>query len=139
MIVLGVDPGLAHGGVCAARLHAAGETIIALAITETEKSDRKRGTLASDDDTARCRLLHQQISRFLARLEARPKAICVEAASWPRNAGASAKTGMARGILASFAEQLGVPIVQVSPQEAKKVLCGKRDASKLEVDRKSVV
>jgi Holliday junction resolvasome RuvABC endonuclease subunit len=42
---------------------------------------------------------------------------------------------MCWGVMAVLAEQQNIPILQLSPQEVKKSLCGARDASKEDVRR----
>ncbi len=40
---------------------------------------------------------------------------------------------MAFGVIAAVAQRHGLPVVQASPQQVKKALCGRRDASKMDV------
>lgn len=57
--------------------------------------------------------------------------IAVEAISWPRNASATSKIGMAWGVVSSICGHL--KFIPIAPVEAKKFLTGNRKASKEEM------
>lgn len=82
-------------------------------VARTEKANCKLDVRASDDNARRARELARAL--HLAVAEHGPLANAAEAQFWPRNAGATAKVGMARGVLAAVAEQHGLPLVQASP------------------------
>lgn len=65
-----------------------------------------------------------------------PGAICAESMSFPRFASAAAKMAMAWGGLVTT--WYAPPICQASPQEIKRALCGRADASKLDVEQAQV-
>ena len=60
--------------------------------------------------------------------------IVVEAMSWPRNAASAIKMSMAWGALAPILLGLQVPVIEVGPQEIKKVVASSRSATKKEVE-----
>ena len=97
----------------------------------TEKSAKKREVRASDDNLNRARKIHEALRELLTRHKI--GVICAETMSFPRNAGAAAKVAMCWGVIASLTQETGIPIVQASPQEIKKVLCGVASASKEDV------
>jgi len=104
-----------------------------MGIFSTEQSDKKRHVLACDDNLRRV----GEIALFIdekIRINS-VKIICSEAISYPRNAGAAAKVALCFGAIGCIAKLTNTPIVQASPQEVKKRLCGKKDASKEDVER----
>jgi Holliday junction resolvasome RuvABC endonuclease subunit len=113
-------------------LSSEGETLIEAGILRTEKSDKKRVVLASDDNQRRARELAERLDTLVHQHHV--AAVCCESMSFPRNASAAAKVAMVWGIIATLSYQGRFPVVQASPQEIKKVLCGKKDASKEEVE-----
>jgi crossover junction endodeoxyribonuclease RuvC len=136
-LVLGVDPGLSSLGYAIVDLKA--DSVVSLGVVRTKKSDKKRKVLASDDNLRRAREVHKALLAAMGATEPLNgdfdvAAICVESMSFPRNSSTAAKIALSWGILASIAEQFGLPIVQASPQEIKKKLCGHADASKEEVE-----
>lgn len=128
--VIGVDPGFASIGYAVVRIEPEFEVVEALGVIRTEKSDAKRNVMASDDNLRRAREIYEAVRGILTPS---PFAICAETMSFPRNSGAAAKVAMCWGVIASLSAEKGIPVVQASPQEIKKVLCGARGASKEEV------
>ena len=109
------------------------EMVLELAVIRTEPSSKKRGVRATDDNVERARLLARELD---ARLFAEtPAAICVEAQSWPRNASAAIKVGIAWGVIVSASEAWGIPMLQVTPMGLKKAVTGSKTATKQEVQR----
>jgi crossover junction endodeoxyribonuclease RuvC len=131
MIVLGIDPGFASLGMAAVDVTADSERIVELAVVRTEKSHRKLEVRASDDNVRRAVQLTKGLCRFVDKHN--PVAIAVEAQSWPRNAGSSAKVGIAWGVVAATASWYGLAVVQTSPQALKKAVCGPKTATKEDV------
>ena len=128
--ILGVDPGFASLGVCEVFLYPQDECPGKCAVIRTEKSAKKRGVRASDDNLRRI----VEISRELRPwFQSGLIAVCAEAQSWPRNSMSCAKVGMAWGVVGTLADEFGVPILQATPQEIKKCLTGKKSATKKEV------
>ncbi len=130
--LLGLDPGFANMGWAVIEIASWGEKLIETGVLRTEKSDKKRQVLASDDNLRRGREVAETLMGVLKRHHI--SAICAESMSFPRNAGAAAKMAMCWGVVATLSAQSNLPVVQASPQEIKKCLCGKKDASKEEVE-----
>lgn len=130
MFVLGIDPGFATLGLAIVDV-AAAVTVARTWVFRTEKSPRKHAVRASDDNVRRAREIAEELRATIRTY--RPAAIATEGQSWPRNAGASAKVGIAWGVLAAVADAHQLPMVQASPQQIKRVLCGVKTATKEQV------
>lgn len=129
MMVLGVDGGLASFGWALVEIQD-DVRLKECGVIKTEKSNRKRNVLASDDNVDRARI----IAKFLRGLATVPcVAICAEAMSFPRSSSVAGKMSIAWGVLIGFAVQHDIPIAQASPQQIKKSVCGDKTASKLDV------
>ena len=131
VFVLGIDPGFASIGCAVFQLTTETEVPVLLEVVRTSKSSAKRNVRASDDNLDRAREIAAEFQRIIAAYDIR--LICAETMSFPRNASAAAKMAICWGVIAALAHQHGIPVVQASPQEVKKALCGKKDASKEEV------
>lgn len=131
IFLLGIDPGFANLGYSILELTASWKKLQVAGVLCTEKSDKKRKVLAADDNVRRAR----QIAAVLENLVQTNSVsvICAESMSFPRNASAAAKMAMSWGIIASITERLRLPLLQVSPQELKMAVCGKKSATKEEV------
>jgi len=128
-VVLGLDPGFACVGYALVDLPATdGETLLSLGVFRTEKSSKKLKVFASDDNVRRSR----EIYMFLRDLVApgAVSAICAETMSFPRNASIAAKMSLCWGVIAALSVQFNLPIVQVSPQQLKKVVTGSKTSDK---------
>lgn len=133
VFILGADPGLASFGISVAKLLRDGEEFVETDVTRTEKSAKKKGVKAADDNFHRGQIISKMLHGLVKQYQ--PMAIAAEAASWPRNAGASAKLAMSWGILIDLCYVHRLPMVQASPQEIKKRLCDNKSASKEDVRR----
>lgn len=131
MIALGVDPGFAAVGLSAVELSPSSEKLMRCWVFRTEPSEKKREVRASEDSARRTRELAEVYERAIGVY--RPTVICAETMSWPRNAGAVAKVALSWGALCAVLQRHNLPLVQASPQEVKKALCGRKDASKEDV------
>lgn len=129
--VLGIDPGFASVGCAILKLTPQGEVPILMEVIRTEKSAAKRNVRASDDNLERAKEIVTHLRRLVTTFDVR--IICAETMSFPRNASAAAKMAICWGLLAAVASEHGIPVVQASPQEIKKAVCGRKDASKEDV------
>lgn len=128
--ILGVDPGFSALGVAEVFINSEDDRPGQCAVIRTEKSVKKRGVRASDDNLRRI----VEISRELRPwFQAGLIAVCAESQSWPRNSMSCAKVGMAWGVVGTLADEYGVPILQATPQEIKKYMTGKKSATKKQV------
>lgn len=128
--LLGLDPGFANIGWAVLELGPTNK-LVACGVFRTEKSDKKRQVGASDDNLRRSREITAEFQRLIERFSV--SAICAESMSFPRNASAAAKVAMCWGIVGALTHLRQLPLVQASPQEIKKQLCGRKDASKEDI------
>lgn len=134
MKVLGIDPGFASCGYALIHVGTTGETVVELGVLRTEKSAAKRQVLATDDNVRRTR----ELARPLTELVQRADVVCAESMSFPRNASAAGKMCLCWGLLVGLVFARDLPLLEASPQEIKKRICGRRDASKEELERELV-
>ncbi len=149
-LVLGLDGGLANVGYAFGSVTTYGGLIVHRAgVIKTKKSDKKSGVRASDDNLRRAREICAQLFGHCAMehrgnrygLTATPGShrsiavhlVCAETMSYPRSASVAAKMSLFWGVLAAMT--MDVPVAQSSPQAIKKSVCGKANASKLDVER----
>lgn len=150
-IVLGVDCGLAKLGYAFVQL---GDkwNVRALGCITTAPATAKAGITASADLARRARNIHVALCNLCVE-NGMPLVICAEAFSYPRvpgkvrgtcprckRSGSSimpkpvAQLGYGWGVLCSLANEMReAPIAQVSPQDIKKALCGRGNATKADV------
>lgn len=131
--ILGLDPGFANLGYSVVELRPNG-TIWALdmGVLHTEKADKKTNVRASDDNSRRSRDLARALTGLISKYDV--SMLCLEAMSFPRNAGAAAKMSRAWGVVDTLSELLDLPMAQATPQEIKKAVVGRKDATKEEVE-----
>jgi len=131
--ILGLDPGFASFGFGIVRLSSSSEKVMTTDVIRTQKSEKKKGVKAADDNFHRGQaisaVLHETVKEW------KPMAIAAEAASWPRNAGAATKVALSWGIIIDLCYIYQLPMVQASPQEIKKALCNNKSATKEDVRR----
>lgn len=111
-----------------------GELVIDVGCIRTEKADKKQKLLAADDN-------HRCVGEIISRLrevhdQYHPFLICAESQQGSKNAHAMQLQGMAWGALSAFSYLVRTPILQVSPQQVKQALCGRKDASKDDIKDK---
>ena len=135
MYILSVDPGFSSVGWALGSINTGGGIdYLGGGVIRTKKSSAK--VLVCDDNAVRAREIVAGIMGVFETIGAHPsklKAIVSEAQSWPRNASVSAKVGMCWGIMCTFSQVCEIPLVQVSPQNLKKSLTGRKSASKQDV------
>ncbi len=129
--VLGVDPGLAHCGLALLSVARTGLPSVRVLRVRTVETKRPKHQSACEATHERALRLHLSLRSFVGPHI--PLAIATEAMSFPRNASASQKMGVAWGVLSAFAASLAVPLLATSPQQIKKRLVGTVSASKEEV------
>lgn len=132
MYVLGFDPGLANFGFAVVAFTRTGLNLDQCGVFTTTPSPKKQRILVSDDSFRRGRQIYQNLAFVVEKYV--PVAVCTEGMSFPQNSIAATKLAIAWGALAGVCEGFGLPVVQVSPQAIKKHLCGRNNASKLDVE-----
>ncbi len=130
MYMLGVDPGFEEMGLSYLHLTKDAEKVVKVWRCHTVANMGKKLT-ASENNVWRAREIH----RFLEIIFRHPiDAVACEAMSFPPNASSAAKVAMVWGLLVSFTEARKIPIVQVTPKELKRIVGGRKDLSKQEVE-----
>lgn len=124
-VVLGVDPGLAHFGISLVDLYPKRPRVLFVDVVATEKEDRKRKVLEADDIVRRGRELATVIRAAFLNFR-RPRAVCVEAMSFPRSSSAAAKLALSWGILVAETDRAGLPMTVASPQRIRDAVLGQR-------------
>lgn len=104
-------------------------------VIRTKKSPKKQRVLVTEDNFARSVEIAEALWQICQRHAVR--AITFESYSMPQKAGKAAivKIGYPYGALALLSVALRAPVVQMTPQQVKKKLCGDRGASKEDVER----
>lgn len=129
-LILGLDPGFANIGF--AMTSTSGSEVKAIGLISTEKSNKKQKVRASDDNALRTREIVRALN--MLKVYGNIVAICAESMSFPRSSSVSAKMALSWGAIIAFAVlNSEIPIVQSTPQEIKRAVCGKKSASKEEV------
>jgi len=131
VFVLGIDPGFASVGICAASIEPDRILVESVAVVRTAPSGKKRHIRAADDNLERARTIAKEIARWVDDWS--PVAICAESMSFPRSSSSAAKMAMCWGTIASIAEAHRLPVLQATPQEIKLAVAGRKTASKEEV------
>lgn len=134
--ILAIDGGKASTGVAVLELtrDAPAGRVLLVEVIRTKKSARKRNIRVADDDSDRARQVFRRLLE-LARAH-RPAVIGVEAVALPFGRVRSSVVsglGRARGLVDALAVVADCGLVEPTPQEVKKVICGRRDASKDDV------
>ena len=132
-IIMGLDIGLAHCGI--AVLDCVGGpnphiTLRAAEVCVTEKRAAKVAVSTTEDNIHRMRKLAAVIAAVYAAHS--PSLVVTESQSWPRNAGATGKIGMAWGAIVGVLPA-STPILDASPQAIKLAVCKSKSATKDEV------
>lgn len=122
MIILGIDPGIARVG---------------FAILESKKSEIKAlsyGLISTDKDTPKAQRLNQIYEDTKEIIDKwQPDVVVLETLIFAKNTKTAMTVSEARGVLLLVAEQMGKTILEITPLEVKKLVCGYGRASKSQV------
>jgi len=124
MIVLGIDPGLAHTGYGVIARH--GGRLVAL-------DGGVIDTPARDPLGARLAAIHLRVTELLDAHE--PDAMALEDLYFGANARSAFAVGQARGVALLAAGQRALPCASYTPQQVKGAVCGSGRAGKAQVQR----
>jgi crossover junction endodeoxyribonuclease RuvC len=132
MQLLCIDPGFASFGYATLVFeHRSSVRVGEFGVVRTAKASKKQHVLSVEDNLRRAHEIAAKARWLVTR--GHTVGICAEAMSFPRSSSVAAKMAMAWGILASLSEATAIPILQASPQEVKKAVCGVKTATKDEV------
>lgn len=131
--LIGLDVALVNTGWAVVHLSADPATpprLVGAGVVTTAKGDGDRELHPTLDATRRGAELHRAILDVFAGAD--PDVVCVEAMSWPRHARATAAMAIAWGALSPLI--MARPfVVARTPQVIKRVVTGKKTATKEEV------
>lgn len=132
--IIGMDLGFRNTGLVAARpSHTdAGYVIDGFTCIKTEKAGKKKPIFVAQDDVQQCQHLFKGVMKFISYYD--PTALAVELpTAGAKGARANRAMGIATGMMASVSCVTGLPVIWVYPTDSKKLVGGKKNASKKEM------
>jgi crossover junction endodeoxyribonuclease RuvC len=124
VIVLGIDPGVAHTGYGVVAQHQGRLLALDGGVVDTAPGlDAGRRLVA----------IHERVGALLD--EHRPDAVALEELYFGANAHSAFAVGQARGVAMLAAGQRGIPCASYTPQQVKSAVCGNGRAAKDQVQR----
>lgn len=124
MFVLGIDPGLSRCGYGAVRQEGAQPVAVVSGVLTTPPAAALELRLAQ---------LYRELRQLLERLV--PEVVVVERVLFQANAKTAMSVGQASGLALAVAGEVGVAVVQYSPNEVKQAVTGWGSAGKMQVQR----
>ncbi|MGI9020515.1 MAG: crossover junction endodeoxyribonuclease RuvC [Solirubrobacterales bacterium] len=124
MVVMGIDPGVAHTGFGVVRVAGGRMTAIDGGVIEAP---------ASESVGERLVRIHDSLSELIGWHE--PVAVALEDLYFGRNVRSAIAVGQARGVAVLAAAQHGVPTHDYTPQAVKMSVCGSGAAVKAQVQQ----
>ena len=134
--VMGLDTGFSHVGWTIANMAKAptageGLTIVAMGHLGTQKSDKKKGVRAADDNFERARTIARRLHSVCEAHK--PQIVCSEAISHVRSNSVMLKIGMCFGVVTMLVSSRDIPFLQATPMDIKKAVADNKQASKEEI------
>jgi Holliday junction resolvasome RuvABC endonuclease subunit len=151
-LVLGIDPGFASLGYAVLELGVGGaeDRVVTIGVLRTKATDKKHRVLVADDNVRRGRELARPLGTLVRKGDTdyahKPPMgglfedvsticlVCAEKMSFPRSSSAAAKVAMTWGLMIANLERYHLPLLVATPQDVKRRVTGKADASKKEVE-----
>lgn len=133
MKLIGFDPGLAAFGYGVVDVEQ--RKALEVGVFRTQPNKKQRRIRKADDTADRCQDLARSLMALIMR---HPElvAICVEQTALPfrrvKHSVVSA-LGRVRGLVDALSVFYNLPVVEETPQQLKKLICGRQDASKLDM------
>jgi crossover junction endodeoxyribonuclease RuvC len=124
MFALGIDPGLSRCGYGAVRQEGGHPVAVVSGVLTTPATDPLSNRLA---------VLLRELRSLFARLV--PEVVVVERVLFQANARTAMSVGQASGLALAAAAEVGIPVVQYSPNEVKLAVTGWGNAGKDQVQR----
>ena len=135
MRILGIDPGFANFGWAVLDFPEAAPPEICAAGVIRTTARRGRQTV-SESNAKRCGEIAERLCQLMD--DWRPWIIGTEAQSWTRRHKADTQVAQAFGVLFALAGIDGCPVVHLPPQEVKLTACGRKNASKADIQAELV-
>lgn len=126
--VLAVDPGFASLGWAVVSFGSDGPACEGAGVLRTKPNRTK---LKFNDNVDRARYLYTELKRLADDHGIR--IVASEAQSWTRFSNADRSLAFTFGILAALGVEVGTPIIQLTPQDVKQRVCGRKTASKEDI------
>jgi crossover junction endodeoxyribonuclease RuvC len=120
--VMGVDPGLARGGVAIVEGDVRTSSLVAHHLVRTA---------ADDADEQRLAAVHDQLTDLLATH--RPDVLAIERLLFNANARSAMAVAQAVGVILLAAAHADLPVVHYTPTQVKATVTGQGDADKAQV------
>jgi crossover junction endodeoxyribonuclease RuvC len=124
MFVLGIDPGVSRCGYGAVRQEGGHPVAVVSGVLTTPTSQPLEQRLAE---------LLKELRQLMCRLS--PEVVVVERVLFQANVKTAMSVGQASGLALATAAELGIPVVQYSPNEVKQAVTGWGNAGKDQVQR----
>lgn len=122
VVIMGIDPGLAHTGFGVVRLAGSAMSAIDGGVIETPPE------LAAE---RRLERIHAALAELIEWHE--PASLALEDLYFGRNVRSALGVGQARGVVMLAAAQRGIACTDYTPQAVKKAVCGSGSAQKDQV------
>ncbi|HYU59820.1 MAG TPA: crossover junction endodeoxyribonuclease RuvC [Solirubrobacterales bacterium] len=124
IVVMGIDPGVAHTGFGVVRVAGGSMSAIDGGVIEAPADERPEGRLER---------IHRQLVELIAWHE--PQAVALEDLYFGKNVRSAMAVGQARGVAMLAAAERGVSCFDYTPQAVKMAVCGTGSAAKKQVQR----
>jgi crossover junction endodeoxyribonuclease RuvC len=124
IVVMGIDPGVAHTGFGVVRVAGASMSAIDGGVIDAPPDERPEGRLQR---------IHRQLVELIAWHE--PQAMALEDLYFGKNVRSAMAVGQARGVAMLAAAERGVRCFDYTPQAVKMAVCGAGSAGKKQVQR----
>jgi crossover junction endodeoxyribonuclease RuvC len=124
IVVMGIDPGLAHTGFGVVRVAGGKMSAIDGGVVEAAGDESPSERLAR---------IHESLAELIGWHE--PVAVALESLYFGRNTKSAIAVGQARGVALLAAGERGVPCFDYTPQEVKMSVCGNGAAAKDQVQQ----
>ena len=132
MHVVGLDIAFCNTGVVSVHIGSDNSPLLnSCYVIETEKLATGEKVSFTVDNVRRAQKIHSALAETFE--ETKPDLVVVESMSWPRNSASALKMAMAWGAIAPLL--VGIPLIEVSPQDIKKLTTGSKSATKAGVMR----
>lgn len=133
MLILGLDISMTNTGWVLVKCDSDDKLWVKdCGVIQTEKLSSGEKVSSTVDGVRRAHKVESELRDILSKQTEPVVAICVEAMSWPRNAGSAIKMALVWGALSPLL--VSKALIDVGPQELKKVLTGAKSATKEEVE-----
>lgn len=133
-MILGIDPSLTGTGWCIMKREGRLWRVVDKGILKTKPETKQKRIYKADDDARRIRFIFEGLSDAVEKYDV-PLLVTEAPSGGGKSASAVKGMAFATAIVACLAEAHDLAMVTVTAQASKKHMCGKRNASKEEMQR----